>query len=860
MTRAERHAANVENRLADVHGHYICCIDFVIIGISSIFRRADIALTERRFMSGKINITSDRLGRIVEDSASEIYVFSAENYKFSLVNRGARENLGYSIDELRSRTPWDIKPEIDREQFLALVEPLKCGEKDRLDFDTLHERKDGSTYNVVVRLQLIKSGDNEIFYAAIEDSTERKQMEAALRVASERLNAILSNTTMAVLMMDERQHCVFANKAAEDLTGYTLEEMQGRTLHDVVHHKYPDGRAFPIEECPIDRAFPENSQTQGEEVFVHKDGTFYPVGFTASPMKDENDRTVGTVIEVKNIAQELEARAALEAFNDTLKSRVNKVLADRKKLETQLFQAQKMEAVGQLTGGVAHDFNNLLQVIGGNLQLLQRELPAADQVQTRVQNALSGVARGGKLAAQLLAFGRQQALEPKPTNISRLVRGMDDMLRRVLGEAVEIETVISGGLWNCLADPAQVENVILNLAINARDAMKSKGKLTIEAGNASLDDSYVRENSEVSAGQYVMLAVTDTGQGIAQELIDKIFEPFFTTKAPGEGTGLGLSMVYGFVKQSGGHIKCYSEVGHGTTIRIYLPRTREEEAIQVSEATAVEEGGNEVILVVEDDEAVRITTTALLRELGYSVLEAENADNGMAIVNSGLKIDLLFTDVVMPGTLRSPDLARRAKEKLPNLGVLFTSGYTQNSIVHAGRLDEGVELIGKPYTLDQLSRKVRQVLDAREVSAAPAEAEPNIIVTDPRTDGPREITSSLNILLVEDEAMIRMMAAEMLVNMGHQVFDVGTIAEARGKLAEEHFDIMLSDIGLPDGSGVDLIRETLETHPNLSIIVASGRALQDEFQDLTPSQRPSLLMKPFDEKALLAALANCSVS
>ena len=380
-----------------------------------------------------------------------------------------------------------------------------------------------------------------------------------------------------------------------------------------------------------------------------------------------------------------------------------------------------MEAVGQLTGGVAHDFNNLLQVIGGNLQLLQKDLPAEEKLQARVENALFGVARGGKLASQLLAFGRQQALEPKPTNIGRLVRSMDDMLRRVLGEAIEIETVIAGGLWNCMADPAQIENVILNLAINARDAMEGVGKLTIEAGNASLDDDYARENSDVSPGQYVLLALTDTGPGIPADILDKVFDPFFTTKAPGEGTGLGLSTVYGFVKQSGGHVKFYSEVGDGTTIRIYLPRTKKVEAALVAEESGIEPGGDEVILVVEDDDAVRQTTVEILGDLGYSVLQANNADSGLAIVNSGMKIDLLFTDVVMPGTIRRPELARRAKQKLPDLGVLFTSGYTQNAIVHAGRLDEGVELISKPFTREQVSRKVRQVLDARQFASDPSE-------------------------------------------------------------------------------------------------------------------------------------------
>lgn len=660
-------------------------------------------------------ISSERLGRIVEEAASEVYLFAADDFRFVLVNRGARENLGFSMEELRERTPWDIKPDISREAFLRLVEPLVSGTVSQLDFETVHLRKDGSRYDVAIQLQLIDADSGPVFYAAVKDLRELRQIQAALQESTRRLDAILSNTNMAILMMDERQHCAFMNAAAEKLTGFTFAETQGKTLHEVVHHSYPDGRHFPIEECAIDRAFPENNQTQGEEIFIHKDGSFYPVGFTASPMKDEQGKTIGTIIEARNIELELQARATSEAFNQTLKESVEAALRERKVIEAQLVQSQKMEAVGQLTGGIAHDFNNLLQVIGGNLQLLEKDLAGDERKLRRVENALAGVRRGTDLASQLLAFGRQQALSPKPVNIGRLVRGMDDMLRRALGEAVEIETVISGGLWNCLADTTQVENVILNLAINARDAMDGQGKLTIEAGNASLDEAYVAQHSEVSAGQYVMLAITDTGGGIPKDILERVFDPFFSTKAPGKGTGLGLSMVYGFVKQSNGHVKIYSEEGEGTTVRIYLPRTRQIEESAVPETrSAPHADANEVILVVEDDDAVRATSVELLTDLGYTILEASNAADGLAIVNSGIKIDLLFTDVVMPGELRSPELARRAKQKLPELQVLFTSGYTQNAIVHAGRLDEGVEMIAKPFTRERLANKIRAVLDLRK--------------------------------------------------------------------------------------------------------------------------------------------------
>ena len=656
---------------------------------------------------------NERFGKIIEDAAGEVFVFDADTLRFVLVNRGARENLGYSMSELAALTPIDIKPAFSAEEFKRLVEPLRSGAQAVLRFQTVHRRKDGSEYDADIKLQLLRESGRPVFYAAIEDVTGREAAARALGSVSRRLDGILNNTTMAVFLMDDRQQCTYMNPAAERLTGYTFEETTGRPLHDVIHHTHPDGRPFPLHDCEIDRTFPEANQLQGETTFVHKDGGFYPVGFTASPLRDEHGVTIGTVVEARDIRSEVSARAALEDFNAALKARVSEAVAEREAVEAQLRQAQKMEAVGQLTGGVAHDFNNLLQVIGGNLQLLTRDVAGNIRAEQRVQNAMAGVSRGAKLASQLLAFGRKQALAPTVVNLGRLLRGLDDMLRRSLGEGVELETVISGGLWNTFVDDGQVENAILNLAINARDAMAGHGKLTIEAGNALLDERYVRQHPDIKAGQYVMLAVTDTGCGMPKDLVDRVFEPFFTTKPTGQGTGLGLSMVYGLIKQSGGHIQIYSEVGHGTTVRMYLPRVVAEEATQgmVSAPPGPAPGGSETVLVVEDDEDVRATAVELLSELGYRVLRARDAASGWTIIESGVRIDLLFTDVVMPGPMHSRDLVRKAKERLPGMAVLFTSGYTENAIVHGGRLDEGVELLNKPYTRQDLARRVRQCLD-----------------------------------------------------------------------------------------------------------------------------------------------------
>lgn len=780
---------------------------------------------------------SERLGLIVEDSLSEIYVFHADTYKFELVNRGARENLGYTMEELRELTPWDLKPEFTREAFVRMVEPLHEGPRRVLTFETKHKRNDGSVYDVSVKLQLIPGVDN-VFYAAIEDITERKRVTEELHQTNLRLDAILNNTKMAVFMMDDRQHCVFMNAAAETLTGFALEETLGRPLHDVIHHSYPDGRSFPLAECAIDRAFPQDNQVEGEEVFIHKDGSFYPVAFTASPIRDDAGQPIGTVIEVRNIEEDLRNREAMRAFNETLQKRVEEAVAEQRKTELQLAQAQKMEAIGKLTGGVAHDFNNLLQVIGGSLELLTSEVAANGRAERLVRNALVGVTRGAKLASQLLSFGRRQPLEPRPINLGRVLRNLDDMLRRAIGEEIEIETVVAGGIWNCLADAAQVENAILNLAINSRDAMRGHGKLTLEVGNASLDDEYAAKHAEVTAGQYVMLAVTDTGSGIPADVLEHVFEPFFTTKPEGEGSGLGLSMVYGFAKQSGGHVKIYSEEGQGTTVRLYLPRTRRPEDSAPDVVVEKVTGGVETILVVEDDEAVRATAAEMLTELGYRVLKAKDGDSAMAIVESGIAIDLLFTDVVMPGKLRGTELADHFRRRSPGGPVLYTSGYTQNAIVHAGRLDDEVELLSKPYSREALARKVRQVLNAPSAKVQP------------RAGADVELRDQRSVLVVEDEVLIRINTVDMLTELEFVVTEAATAGEARTLLGQKPFDLLLTDVSLPDGSGLELAREAVARRPELRVVLATGQ-VKDVIDDLPGA---SWLAKPYDQRTLAAAV------
>ena len=414
---------------------------------------------------------------------------------------------------------------------------------------------------------------------------------------------------------------------------------------------------------------------------------------------------------------ELDRKAVeLQALNATLEERVATTIAERERAQDALRQSQKMEAVGQLTGGIANDFNNLLQIVTGNLEILGRNLPEeAGRLRRAADNAMRGAQRAAVLTQRLLAFSRRQPLDPKPVDVNGLVSGMSDLLRRTLEEPVAIETVLAGGLWRVEADPNQLENALLNLAVNARDAMPNGGKLTIETANTRLDEAYARDNVEVAPGQYVAICVTDTGSGMSEEVMARVFEPFFTTKEVGRGTGLGLSMVYGFAKQAGGHVKLYSEEGQGTTVKLYLPRLfgAVEEETATPEAPIPEGHREEVILVVEDDDDVRVYSVEVLRELGYRVVEAHDGESAIQLLNRQDRLDLLFTDMVLPGGMTGRELADTARTRRPDLKVLFTTGYARNAIVHNGRLDPGVQMIAKPFTLADLAARVRDILDAR---------------------------------------------------------------------------------------------------------------------------------------------------
>jgi len=700
---------------------------------------------------------------------------------------------------------------------------------------------------------------------ALAQANSQLTSEVALRTQErDRLRQLFEQAPSFMALLQGPEHrFAFVNEAYMQLVGHrdvvgltvreALPELHGQGFYELLDNVFDSATPF------VGSGLPARLQRAPagplEERFIN---------LVYQPILGADGAVEGIFVEGYDVTHQHRAEAALQSLNETLEQRVTLRTAElgdalkklqhesdeREAAQVALRQAQRMESLGQLTGGVAHDFNNLLQVISGNLQLLRREVAGNERAEKRVQSAIGGVTRGAKLASQLLAFGRRQPLEPKVLDVGRFIKGMDDMLRRALGEEIELETVISGGLWTALVDPGQIENAILNLSINARDAMPEGGKLTIEAGNATLDDEYARMHDDVQPGQYVMLGVTDTGTGIPPELLERVFEPFFSTKPEGKGTGLGLSMVYGFVKQSGGHVKIYSEQDQGTTIKIYLPRVFQAEDKLADETAAPVRGGSETVLVVEDDDEVRETAVGLLGDLGYRVLKAREAMGALSIIESGVPVDVLFTDVVMPGPLRSPELARKARERLPGLAVLFTSGYTENAIVHGGRLDPGVDLLSKPYTREALARKIRHVLANQEQQRVLADA---VLIAAPPVPAAVAAPRLGTVLLVEDDEFIRETLAELLDISGHVVLQAFDAASALAALAAHPVDVMVTDVGLPKVSGIELAREALVRQPKLAVVFATGDPGGPGKAGLVAA---AVLVKPFSPEDLAQVVTN----
>ncbi|MGA7809307.1 PAS domain S-box protein [Bradyrhizobium sp.] len=631
------------------------------------------ALSEKEYYTER-----ERLFSAVVESSNDAIIAKALDGTITAWNKAAETLFGYSAGEAVGRHISLIVPEDRRAELNHILARIGRGET-IAHYETLRIDSRGRLIDVSLSISPVRSASGEIVGASkiARDITESKRTQHELSREIEERQRIFETSQDLILVTDTMGTLMQVSPSATAILGYRPEDMIGRGAAEFIH---PDDLDAARAEMRSARLVQQKRSFEAR--YRHKDCHLVTLNW------------LGTWSEP----------AQRHFF-------IGRDLTEKREAEAQARQAQKMEAIGQLTGGVAHDFNNILTVITGTIGILSEAVADRSELASVATLIDEAAERGAQLTRHLLAFARKQPLAPRDIDVNALILEAAKLLRPTLGEHIEISPNLADDAWPALVDPSQLTTAILNLALNARDAMPDGGKLLLETQNVALDDGYASVNSDVAVGHYVMIAVSDTGFGISAANLDKVFDPFFTTKQVGKGTGLGLSMVFGFVKQTGGHVKIYSEEGHGTTVRLYLPRSAGAghgavEAIQPAQM----QGGDETVLIVEDDPLVRKYVVAQVASLGYTTLEAANAAEALAIIATDTPIDLLFTDVIMPGAMNGRQLVDAALKHRPSLKTLFTSGYTENAIVHHGRLDAGVLLLAKPYRKLELAQMLRTAL------------------------------------------------------------------------------------------------------------------------------------------------------
>jgi PAS domain S-box-containing protein len=627
--------------------------------------------------------------RIFETSLDLIFVTDSQG-RFIDVSPSSFALLGYRPEEMIGRSATAFIHPDDLEKTRDEMRAGRRGRQQR-NFATRYLRRDG--HSITLNWAGVWSEPEQRHFFIGRDLAEEQRLMEAERAAKETLTAVIDASPVAIICLAPDTLVTVWSRAAEQIFGYKADDVIGKPYALV-----PTG---------------EQAQAEYTSLFARA-----LAGETMRGIQVQRQRKDGTVIDISFDAAPMRGASGIEGVAYALSD-----VTDSKRLEQQLRHSQRLDAIGQLTGGVAHDFNNMLTVITGTIDILADAVTDKPDIHAIAKLISEAADRGADLTRQLLAFARKQPLQPRKTGVNDVVAEAAKLLRPTLGEHIEVEWKLDSTAWPALVDPAQLSTAIVNLAVNARDAMKSGGKLTLETANVYLDEDYANAHSEVIAGPYVMVAVTDTGSGIPPEIREKVFEPFFTTKDVGKGTGLGLSMVYGFVKQSGGHIKLYSEEAQGTTFKIYLPRADEGSASAAEQASATQVGGGrETILLVEDDATVRRSVNTQLHSLGYKTILASNGAEALAVVDGGEAFDLLFTDLIMPGAINGRQLAEEVRKRRGSVKVLFTSGYTEDSVVHRRLLEPGLLLLTKPYRKTDLARSVRQALtsdgEAKERASA----------------------------------------------------------------------------------------------------------------------------------------------
>ncbi len=663
-----------------VYGLFAACFVLAVLLLQNINLQARLsrllyALRRESASEQQRHSERERLFSAVVESSNDAIITQALDGTITGWNRAAERLFGYTAVEALGEHIDLIAPPERLAELLDILERVGRGET-IAHHETTRKTRDGKLVIVSLSISPLHSISGEIIGASkiARDITESRRTQAALTQEIEERQRIFETSQDLILVTDTKGTFVQVSPSSMAILGIRPEEMIGQSATEFIH---PDDLESTRQEMRSARRgyLMRNFETR----YVHKDGHAVNLSWMGS-------------------------------WSEPVRRHffVGRDLTDKQAAEAQLRQAQKMDAVGQLTGGVAHDFNNILTVITGTIGILSDAVANDPQMSAIAKMIDDAAERGASLTKHLLAFARRQPLQPREVDVNTLVVETIKLLRPTLGEQIQINPQLAQDAWPGLVDPNQLTTAILNLSLNARDAMPSGGKLVIETSNVYLDEGYAAMNRDVSVGNYIMVAVSDTGTGISPENLERVFDPFFTTKEVGKGTGLGLSMVFGFVKQSNGHIKIYSEVGHGTTVKIYLPRaTGLSDTAVESLASMSIEGGNETILVVEDDALVRRYVITQIQSLGYKTLEASRASEALEIIDGAEPIDLLFTDVIMPGAMNGRHLVDTAVVRRPGLKTLFTSGYTENAIVHHGRLDTGVLLLAKPYRKSDLARMIR---------------------------------------------------------------------------------------------------------------------------------------------------------
>jgi PAS domain S-box-containing protein len=610
-------------------------------------------------------------------------------------NPGAERIKGYTAEEIIGEHFSLFYTDEDRAAERPQEALRIAAEAGRFTAEAWRRRKDGSRFWAMVVIDPIRLDGELVGFAKItRDMTEQREAQIAMLESERRFRVLVEGVTdYAIFMLNPEGVVTNWNTGAERIKGYKATDIVGQHFS---RFYTPEDRNVGTPGRALETARREG-RYEAEGWRVRKDGTRFWASVVIDAIYDAGE-LIGFAKVTRDLTERRETQLQLEQSRE------------------QLFQSQKMEAVGHLTGGLAHDFNNLLTGIAGSLELLKTRVAQGRIVglERYISAAQGAASRAASLTHRLLAFARRQTLDPKLTSPNRLIADMEELVRRTVGPQIKLETVLSASLWPTLCDPNQLENAILNLCINARDAMPDGGRLTIETANIFLDERAARER-DTPPGQYVAVCVTDTGTGMTPEVAARAFDPFFTTKPTGQGTGLGLSMIYGFAKQSGGQVRIYSEEGAGTTVRIYLPRHRgeaDEEEAQPVLAEAPRAGSGETVLIVDDEPTVRMLVTEVLEELGYAAIEAADSASGLKVLQSDVRIDLLITDVGLPGGMNGRQMADAARQNRPELRVLFITGYAENAAIGNGHLEPGMHVLTKPFAMDVLASRIKSIIAA----------------------------------------------------------------------------------------------------------------------------------------------------